>query len=129
MDTAGTEYSKLKRYRAEVRRQRAEGRGQRAEGRICPLLSALCSVCVSERYGFVGAAGAGFCVAGGAAAGGATAGGAAGGTAGLAVGGAGAGFAVTGPAGFALVEYFPESNRLITSAVISRDGSTKIAPA
>src|SRR5688572_2099569 len=49
MDTAGTEYSKLKRYRAEVRRQRAEGRGQRAEYALCSLpsaLSALVSVTV-----------------------------------------------------------------------------------
>ena len=107
MDTVGTEYSKLKRYRAE-------GRGQRAENALCPLPSALS--CVSERYGFVGAAGAGFCVAGGAAVAG-------GGVAGLAVDGAGAAGLSRGgrlrgwrgaPAS-RLVAYLPESNRLITS--------------
>jgi hypothetical protein len=38
--------------------------------------------------------------------------------------GVGAGFAVGAAVGFAAVEYLPESNRLITSPVISRDGST-----
>ena len=54
------------------------------------------------------------------------------GGAGFAVDGAAAsGFAVEGAAGFAVGAgvYLPESNRLITSAVMSSDGSTKMAPA
>ena len=108
-DTVGTGYLKPKLERAERKEQ------------TCPLSSALCADCRRLPYGLAGTAGAGFCVAGG----GVVAGGTAGGIAGLAVDGEGAaGFAVGAAAGFAAVAYLPESNRLITSPVMSSEGST-----
>ena len=80
-----------------------QGRGKKAEGRKCPLLSAICPVCVRDRY--FAAGGAGFAAAG--------------------AGFSAAGFAVDGAAGLAVVAAgFAASNRLMISPVMSSDGST-----
>ena len=108
--------------------ERAKSQERRAEMQLPALGSLLQALfcALKAPYGFAGAAGAGFCVAGGGvAAGGVAAGGTAGGIAGLAVDGAGAaGFAPAGAAGFGAAAYLPESNRLITSPVMSSEGST-----